>query len=53
MLVFETVQGLAYFDFVEGHDRLAIVFLVAGVDQRVQRERVILGGGDFFLDEGA
>ena len=39
--------------FVEGHHRVAIIFLVAGVDQSVERERVVVGSGDVFFDEGA
>lgn len=39
--------------FVEGHEGIAVGFLVAGVDEGVERERVVLGRGDFFFDEGA
>ena len=52
-LAVEGVQGLADGGFVETHDWLAIRFLVAGVDQRVQGKRVVLRGGDLFLDQGA
>jgi hypothetical protein len=38
--VFKTAQGKVNFCLVEVHDRLAIRALVAGVDQRVERERV-------------
>jgi hypothetical protein len=47
------MQGLADSGFVEIHDRIAIRFLVAGVYEGVQGERVVLGCGDFFLDESA
>src|SRR5271165_7451213 len=39
--------------FVQREDRVAIRFLVAGVQQCVQRERIVLRGGDFFFDEAA
>jgi hypothetical protein len=47
------MQGLADGGFVEIHDRIAIRFLVAGIDERVQGERIVFGSGDFFFDEGA
>ena len=46
-------EGVANSGFVEGHHRVAIVFLVAGVDQGVERERVVVGRGDVFFDQGA
>ena len=39
--------------FIEIHDWIAIRFLVGGVQDGVQRKRVILGRGDFFFDERA
>ena len=39
--------------FVELHHRLAIGFLVGGVLECVEGERVIVGRGDFFFDEAA
>jgi hypothetical protein len=51
--VVEGVQGLADGVFVEVGDGLAIGFLVAGVEEGVEGERVVLGRGDFFFDEGA
>jgi hypothetical protein len=53
LVVFEAVQGLADFVLVELHDGLAVVLLIAGVDQRVEGERVVLGRGRFFFDECA
>ena len=32
-------------------DGVAVGFLVAGVDQGVDGERVVFGGGDFFFEE--
>ena len=48
----QRMQGLADGGFVEGHDRIAIRFLIASVDQGVQRERVVFGSGSFLFDEG-
>jgi len=39
--------------FLEGHYRVAIVFLVARVYQSVERERIVVGRGDVFFDERA
>jgi len=52
-LAVERMQGLADGGFVEIHDGIAIRFLVAGIDEGVQGERVVFGSGDFFFDEGA
>ena len=48
----ESAQGVFDRGIVEVHVRIAIRFLVAGVDERVQGERVVVGSGDFLLDEG-
>ena len=48
-----TGEGVAYGVFVKIHDRLAVVFLIARVHQRVQRQRIIVRRGDVFLDQGA
>ena len=53
LLVGERVEGAADGFFVEVHHRLAIGFLVGGVLEGVERERVIVGSGDFFFDEAA
>ena len=37
--------------FVQVHDRVAIGFLVAGVDQGVEGKRIIIGSGDFFFQQ--
>jgi hypothetical protein len=39
--------------FVEIHHRLAIGFLVACVEQRIQGKRIIFRRGDFFFHQGA
>jgi hypothetical protein len=51
--VFEGVEGLADVFFGEVEDRVAAGALVAGGDQGVQRERVVLRRGDLFFDERA
>ena len=50
------VQGMecaANSIFVEVHDRIAVGFLIGGVQDGIQRERIVLGGGDLFFDERA
>src|SRR5579884_770316 len=37
--------------FVQSHHRIAIVFLIAGVNQGIEGQRVIVGRGDVFLDQ--
>jgi hypothetical protein len=49
----EGVEGLAEGGLVEGHDRFAVGFLVASVEEGIERERVVFGSGDFFFDQGA
>ncbi len=39
--------------FVQSHHRVAIIFLVAGVDQGVERKRVVIRSGDVLFDQGA
>ena len=46
-------QGIANCGFVESHHWIAIVFLIAGVNQGVEGERVVVGRGDVFFDQGA
>ncbi len=47
------MQSLTSGGFFEIHDRIAIRFLVAGIDEGVERERIVFGSGDLFFDEGA
>jgi len=51
--IFQGVEGLANLFFGEIEDGVAAGALVACVDQGVERERVVLGRGDLFFDEGA
>ena len=46
-------EGLTDGIFVESHDGVAIIFLIASVYQSVQRERIVIGRGDVFFDERA
>ena len=50
--VFEGVEGLAHLVFGEIKDRIAARALIGGVDESVERERVVFGCGDLFFDEG-
>jgi hypothetical protein len=49
----EGVNGTADGVFVEGHDRIAIGFLIAGVEEGVEGEGIVFGRSDFLFDEGA
>lgn len=51
--ILEGVKGLADVFFRELKDGIPGRFLVAGRLERVQRERIVLGGGDLFFDESA
>jgi len=52
-LIAEGAESVADFVFAQGHDRFAIGFLIACVDEGVERERIVLRSGDFFFDQGA
>jgi hypothetical protein len=49
--ILKAVESQADFFVIEMHNRLAVGELVASVDECVQRERVVVGGGNFFFDE--
>ena len=49
----QRAEGLAHGLVVEVHHWMAIVFLIAGVDQGVERKRIVVGRGDVFFDQGA
>ncbi len=53
MVVFESVQGLADFGFVELHNWLSIVLLLQALTQCIERERVVLRRRDLFFDQRA
>jgi hypothetical protein len=52
-VLIQRMEGLANGIFVEGCDGVAVRFLVAGVEESVEGERVVLRSGDLFFDEGA
>jgi hypothetical protein len=47
------VKGLADLFFGEIENGIAAGALVAGVDEGVERKRIVFGRGDLFFDEGA
>src|SRR5215831_15156559 len=47
------IEGLANLAFLELHRRFTVRFLVAGIAERVERKRVVLGRGDLFFDQRA
>jgi hypothetical protein len=51
--IFEEVEGLANLFFGEIEDGVAAGALVARVDEGVEGEGIVFGGGDLFFDEGA
>ncbi len=52
-LIAERAESGADRIFVECHERIAIRFLVAGVDERVERKRIVFRSSDFLFDESA
>jgi hypothetical protein len=53
MQIFQAMQRLAHLLLIEGHHRLAVGALIAGVDERVEREGIVLRRGHFFFNECA
>ena len=47
------MESLTNLLFGKIQDGVAAGALVAGVDESVEREGIVLGGGDLFFDEGA
>ncbi len=52
-LLVQRMERLADGRLVQIHGGFSVRFLVAGIDESVQGERVVFGSGDFFFDEGA
>ncbi len=50
---FEGAEGFADVGLGEVHDGVAAGFLIAGVDDGVEGERIVLGSDDLFFDESA
>jgi len=51
-LTVEGMQRVADGGFLEIHDRFTVRFLVAGIEESVQGERVVLGSVGLLFDEG-
>jgi hypothetical protein len=51
--IFQRMEGLSDLFFGEIEHGVAAGALIARVDQRVQRERIVFGRGDLFFNEGA
>src|SRR4030095_3297954 len=49
----QTGERIPHGIFLQRHDRLAIVLLVASVYERIQRQRIVVGSRDVLLDERA
>src|ERR1700686_2721410 len=49
----ERTKSVAYGVLAKGQHRFAIRFLVAGVQERIQRERVVFGRGNFLFNQRA
>ena len=49
----ERMEGLADGAFVEVGDGVAVGFLVAGIEDGVEGERVVIRSGDFLFDKRA
>jgi hypothetical protein len=52
-LIGERAKGGADRVFLKGHHRFAIRFLIAGVEEGIEREGIVFGRGDFFFDKRA
>ena len=50
-LIGERAKSVANSILFKGHDRFAIRFLIAGVQERIKREWIVFGSGDFFFDQ--
>ena len=46
-------QRVAHGILIQIHERIAIGFLVARIDERIQRKRIILGRGEVFFHQRA
>ena len=49
----QCIERLPHRVFIQIHHRFAVVLLVARVNQRVQRKRIVIRGGDVFLNQRA
>src|SRR5215467_10408591 len=51
LLTLKPVKSVPHGVFAEVHHRLAIVLLIAGVHQRIQRKRIVVWRSDVLLDQ--
>ena len=49
-LFLKRTERVADGTFVQRHHRIAVIFLIAGVDQCIERQRIVVGSGDVFLN---
>src|SRR6185369_8725527 len=49
----QAIHDLLHGPFVEFEHWIAIALLIAGIDQGVQRQRILIRRGDLFLDQAA
>src|SRR3990172_11035001 len=49
----QSVQALRNISFIIGDNGIAVRFLVAGVRQAIEGQRIILGGGQFLFNKAA
>src|SRR5262247_1189824 len=53
ILLPQTIERPGHRRVIVRDHRVAVILLVAGVDQRVERHRIVIGRGDLLLDQGA
>lgn len=49
----QSIERLFHFAIVERENGRAVAALIAGIGQRIEAERVNVGGGEFFLNQAA
>ena len=49
----QSAECIAHRSLVQRHHRVAIVLLIAGIHQRVQRQRIVIRRRDVFFDQRA
>jgi len=52
-LLAQGMEGVANSVFAKFHNRIAIGFLVRRIEDGVEGQRIVFGGGDFFFNERA
>ena len=49
----ERIDDVLHARLIERHHRIAVAFLIAGVGERIQRQRILVGRRDLLFDEAA